>query len=291
MMLPVSGIGGKIMYSCSKVVCFNIHPHFDSDFVLEVEAHVIPKISGYVPTTSLEIDKLDHLKDLVLADPKFTKKGQIEILLGTTVQAAIVDQVCRASPSDPIATSTKLGWIVSGNAGGGFNCNVVDSFESNDTLFFDLEKFWRQEEIFDKATNLLTSDEQACEDFFVKTHYRDESGRYVVRLPFKDSADGLTFKGSFTISKKLLDRIEARFVKDIEFHKAYHKFFFDYKDLGHMEESHIADSIESYRIFLFHTTGFYIMVNSDQFSMAQLEITIKSLLMISCTVVLTYYQI
>ena len=102
-MLPVSGIGGKIIYSCSKVACFNSHPHFNSDFVLEVEAHIIPKISGYVPTTSIEIDKLNHLKDSVLADPKFTKKGQIEVLLGTTVHAAIVDHVRRAAPSDPIA--------------------------------------------------------------------------------------------------------------------------------------------------------------------------------------------
>ena len=57
MMLPVSGIGGKIIYSCSKVSCFHIQPHFDSDFVLEVEAHILPKISGYAPTSSLELNE------------------------------------------------------------------------------------------------------------------------------------------------------------------------------------------------------------------------------------------
>ena len=47
----------------------------------------------------------------------------------------------RAGPLDPIVMSSKLSWIVSGNSGGGSNCSVVDSLESNDTLVFDLENF------------------------------------------------------------------------------------------------------------------------------------------------------
>ena len=34
------------------------------------------------------------------------------------------------------------------------------------------------------TVNLLTPAKKACEEHFLNTHSRDESGRYVVRLPF-----------------------------------------------------------------------------------------------------------
>ena len=113
---------------------------------------------------------------------------------------------------------------------------VISTDLAESCLSFDLEKFWRQEEIFDKSTLLLTPEEQECENFFVNTHSRDKNGRYIVRLPFKNSNENLTFRGSFAKAKKMLHRIEDLFNRNAEFSKAYHTFFSDYKDLGHMEE-------------------------------------------------------
>ena len=61
--LPVSGIGGNIAYTCSKVASFFIKPHFVSDFEMEVEAHILPKISGYNPNSSVKFKELNHLKN------------------------------------------------------------------------------------------------------------------------------------------------------------------------------------------------------------------------------------
>ena len=241
--LPISGVGGHISYSCNKIVSFILKPHFYSDFELEVEAYVLPKITAYAPYCSIKADDLDYLKNLTLADPNFSGTAQIQVLLGASVHALIVDgPVVRGSPFEPIAMNSKLGWIVSGNSGVGSICGLTVGTElGNSCLSFDLEKFWRQEEIFDKSSVLLTPDKQACEDFFVKTHLRNKEGRYIVRLPFKEPPDTLTFKGSFAIAEKMLTRIETRCNQDHEYSKKYHAFFQDYKDLGHMEESSIVD--------------------------------------------------
>ena len=87
--LPVSGVGGEINYSCSKMVSFKIKPHFFSDYKLEVEAFVLPKITAYAPNNKIKINELVHLKSLVLADPEFYGRGQIELLLGASVHASL----------------------------------------------------------------------------------------------------------------------------------------------------------------------------------------------------------
>ena len=140
--LPISGIVGDIAYSCRKVASFHIKPHFVSDFVMEVDPHVLPIISGYSPSSSVKFNELNHLRNLVLADPNFNGHGNIEVLLGTAIHAAIINNVCRVGPLDPIAMKTKLGWIVSGNYGGEPVRGIVDQPKFNEhNLNFDLENF------------------------------------------------------------------------------------------------------------------------------------------------------
>ena len=87
--LPISGVVGHISYSYSKIICFNLKPHFYSDFELEVEAYVLPKITAYAPFCFIKADDLDHLRNLSLADPNFT--AQIQVLLGASVLTSIVE--------------------------------------------------------------------------------------------------------------------------------------------------------------------------------------------------------
>ena len=111
---------------------------------------------------------------------------------------------------------------------------------------FDLEKFWKQEELFDPNAVLLNPDEQDCEEFFVNTHSRDPSGRYIVRLPFKISnAHDLKFNGSFNIAVNILHRNESRFSKDGIFQKSCIDFMRNYKDTGHMLVSKFVDLLTS----------------------------------------------
>ena len=101
--LPISGVGGEINYSCSKMVSFKIKPHFFSDYELEVEAFVLPKITAYAPNNKIKINEFVHLKSLVLTDPEFYGRCQIEVLLRASVHAFIIEgEVRRGGPLDPI---------------------------------------------------------------------------------------------------------------------------------------------------------------------------------------------
>ena len=121
--LPISGVGGKNTFTCKKLVSFVLSSHFYSDFSIDVEAYVIPKITSYNPTASEGTEKLDHIVGLLLADPGFCKRGQIEVLLGASIHASIIEgKVRRGASTDPIAMSTELGWIISGNSGIGSAC-------------------------------------------------------------------------------------------------------------------------------------------------------------------------
>ena len=55
-------------------------------------------------------------------------------------------EIKRGALTDPIAMNSKLGWMISVNAGiGSASClSVISDAES--TISFHLERFWRQEE-------------------------------------------------------------------------------------------------------------------------------------------------
>jgi hypothetical protein len=52
-----------------------------------------------------------------------------------------------------------------------------------------LQRFWELEEV--PTQKLLTSEEKERDWFFEAIHYRDESGRHVVQLPFKEATPEL----------------------------------------------------------------------------------------------------
>ena len=89
-----------------------------TSFSCEVEALILPKVSGYKPIESTKGKTWSYLENLMLAYPHFSTAHPIDMLLRATVHAQIVEsQVIKAKGDDPIATKTQLGWIVSGPMG------------------------------------------------------------------------------------------------------------------------------------------------------------------------------
>jgi hypothetical protein len=83
----------------------------------------------------------------------------------------------------PILQDTDLGWIVSGKITSAapeevprksfFICN-------NDNLDQQLQRFWKIEELPNKTWG---AEEIMCEELFKKHRERDDTLRYIVRLP------------------------------------------------------------------------------------------------------------
>ncbi|KAL6419236.1 hypothetical protein ACFW04_011497 [Cataglyphis niger] len=74
-------------------------------------------------------------------------------------------------------------------------------------------------------------DEQEDEDHFVRTHSRDASGRFVVRLPLRLP---LPDAGTKRTAARLLGHMERRFARDDQLMQLYTDFMRQYEVLGHM---------------------------------------------------------
>ena len=198
-------------------------------------------MSSYTPPLVNDKRAYPHLKGLQLADPQFMEPSHVDVLLGAAFYSLIVEgAVIKGASTEPIAIKTTLGWVVSGSIDGSGDFPSLPSTSHHvacdDPLDNLIQKFWEQEEIPLKP--VLSQDDQACEEHFVATHERDPSGRYVVRLPFKDveRLKSLNLGESVHRASKVLLSMESKFRRDEKLRLAYHEFMKEYKDLGHMTE-------------------------------------------------------
>lgn len=113
-----------------------------------------------------------------------------------------------------------------------------------------LQRFWLQEEVPSVASQCLSPKEQECESHFLTTHSRDNSGRYVVRLPFKLEPQRL---GDSRLSATcLFHRVHQRIQRDSLFGQRYTAFMQKYADLGHMTAVLSEQGQVHPRVFLPH---------------------------------------
>ena len=114
----------------------------------------------------------------------YIKPSRMDILLGSIVYAQIIEnQIVKGQNFQPIALSSKLGWLLTGNLScstseiglESISLHCSNSCEHEAKLLELVQDFWRTEEIsIDKKS--YSSDEQAFEDFYQKTTRQDELG-------------------------------------------------------------------------------------------------------------------
>lgn len=81
--------------------------------------------------------------------------------------------------------SSKLEWIITGTTS--FHTVLRTLAGNNMQLKLDVfvQQFWSLDSVPELIK--ISEDEQDCEDHFKCNYFRDRSGRFVVKLPFKDS--------------------------------------------------------------------------------------------------------
>lgn len=97
-----------------------------------------------------------------------------------------------------------------------------------------MQAFWEVENIGNG--HLLDPDDQLCEDYFNQTHFRDESGRFVVRLPFKPTFRSLICLGqsrNMAIYNWL--SMERRLDKNHSMRNTYHHIMDGLIQMGYMQ--------------------------------------------------------
>ncbi|XP_024875956.1 uncharacterized protein LOC112457263 [Temnothorax curvispinosus] len=202
---------------------------------MNIDAYILPKLTSSLPSLSHDRDAWLHLNNLQLADPTFNKPGSIDLIIGANVYPHIIEEgIVRGEPDTPIAQLTKLGWIVSGLAS---LCKISSHAQGyhvsvDEDLHDLLKKFWETEEV-SVSNKTLSKDEQDCEDHFVTTHSRDTNGRYIVKLPFKDSPHKLGNSKAKAIRQ--MTNLYHKLSNNDTHAQLYKDFINEYEALDHMK--------------------------------------------------------
>ena len=155
-----------------------------------MKALVLPRLTGFLPNqTILKDDSWKRFEHWNMADPEFYKAGPIDIVLGAeVVEQFMLERKIRMTKSLHLRDSN-FGWVVIGSiSSSNTPSNTLQIFhvESNPS---HLEKFWQLEDVPQHYTK--TKEEVFCEDHFTQTTRRDEHGRFIVKLPFKENSSKL----------------------------------------------------------------------------------------------------
>lgn len=230
----VTGIGNHAVQA-RHVVNLDIYSPIETHHVMQVNAHVLSKLTPLLPTKEFDITQWPALSQLQLADPHMHRPGPIDVLLGADVYACILLKGLHKYDT-LLAQNSRLGWLVSGatklsNDLPPHNITVNNALIEVDQL---LRKFWETEEYkpHEKPQTLL---ETQCEEHYKKTHTRQEDGRYVLRLPFKDNHED-NLGNSRQIAVQRLKHMEKRFAHKPKFRKDYSDFIEQYQKFNHLED-------------------------------------------------------
>ncbi|CAI6364177.1 unnamed protein product [Macrosiphum euphorbiae] len=223
---PISRVKGVI--TCLFTASSTTSPEYSCEPI------VLRKITGTLPSIRLNPSIRSHYSALQFADPFFDRPGRIDFLLGADVYNQLFTDESRVhhSPGFPSAFETRLGWIFIGPIA--YNGTEISpnslTIRTEPSLDKLLHRFWTVEEPVVKP--IPFTEEQKCEDWFVRTTRRDESGRYIVTFPFK--SDPCILGGSRTMALSRFLNLERKLQVNDELYAEYRAFMDAYIKLGHM---------------------------------------------------------
>ncbi|KMQ86610.1 bel12-ag transposon polyprotein [Lasius niger] len=233
--IPLLGIGGTYSGRTKGIVSLHLHSIYNATSDCTIDAYVLPRLTTKIPPYNTIARSWPHTNGLQLADPDFASSGPIHIIIGSdNYGAVILPGLIRGEPPSPVAQQTIFGWVLSGTIS---TDNITSPAQAHHcTLDHDLQellvRFWMQEELPESKNFKLSKDEEDCERHFLSTYSRDETGRYIVRLPLKSEPSLLGDSRSRAIH--CLNRLSKKLSSNPSFRKLYQEFIQEYKNLGHI---------------------------------------------------------
>ncbi|XP_065082642.1 uncharacterized protein LOC135705019 [Ochlerotatus camptorhynchus] len=221
--------------------------------------------TGNVPSMAIDVSSWNVPQGLRLADPDFFKPHEIDLVLASNyVWDLLGTKKVALSNGTTSLRETDLGWIVTGTydpyqqVSGSI---LITNVALQDPLAEKLEKFWSVEEVTESPP--LNTEEQEVEQHFLETYRRDESGRFVVQMPFRetvaelDDNRNLALKRFYTLERKLSRAPDLR--------SQYCEFMREYQLLGHCKEIREEEDVsELPRYYLPHHAVFKLASSSTK---------------------------
>lgn len=207
----VKGVGTALS-NVNKQVNITIGS-FQSAYEQEINCLVLQRITDRLPLISFDKNVLNLNNDWKLADPTFNINEDIDMLIGASVFWEILgSEQISLGKGLSVLRDSKFGWIVAGNSNLSSQCKDYSIFNLNNNRNLCLDKllinFWNIEEV-QVNKNMQSESERFCEDHFQKTMKRDEIGRFIVEMPFKENLSKLgktkdmALKRFYTLEKRL----------------------------------------------------------------------------------------
>ncbi|XP_055590366.1 uncharacterized protein LOC129742489 [Uranotaenia lowii] len=201
------------------------------DYTSKFECLVMKRITGIVPATYIDVSTWPVPTDLQLADPHYNCPQKVDMLIGISHFFGLLKSgKIKLAEHLPYLQQTVFGWVVGGLVDTAtwnyklVHCNAAVQESKLDGL---VQRFWEQEEIL--PARLVSSEETACEAIYNQTHTRDSSGRYTVKLPFRDNVSQLGDSKHHALQR--FDYLEKKLQRNSEL--AYCAFMAEYIELGH----------------------------------------------------------
>ncbi|XP_075158181.1 uncharacterized protein LOC142231459 [Haematobia irritans] len=234
----ISGLNNSISASAQKECSFLLASNIDDHFQISVSALVVPHLSGELPSRSIDSKCLSEIPNIPLADPRFYEGSKIDLLIGADLfphimKSGIQRQVCGSL----LAQETVFGWILTGPIGIDEKPSApqIVSYFCEVSLDTSISRFWEVEDLPRKT--FMSPSDKFCEDLYCSTTTRNEYGRYVVSLPFKEEfLRNMDIGQSRSGALAQFLRNESRLLRTPHFKTQYDDVLAEYESLNHMSK-------------------------------------------------------
>lgn len=210
---------------------------------------VLPNITGELPGQTIDVRRFNIPNGHLLADPQFHQSSKVEILLNADVFYDVLLGEKFRLTEGPMLIHSKFGWIVGGSIKN-VHKNPASTFlscfsrsEPTEGIDEKLEKFFEAEDV-NSSKPVLTEEEKYCEKIFSSTTTKDENGKFIVQLPFKQNVKPLGSNLSNSMHQFYAQ--ESRRNKDEVYNKLYCDYMQDFIATGHMSEIHPSRGEEAH---------------------------------------------
>lgn len=234
----ISGLGGTVVSNSNSLCYVNIKSK-TTNFTIKLKAIVVSKLAHLLPSKRIKCECLPDMKDFNLADPNFFKPSPIDMIIGSDYIPSINLNGVRPNIIKGLeARESQFGWYLSGPLPAAVVSTFTTSVIASDdiALHEQMRRFWELEEV--SNIHKMSETDTYCEEFFKQTTYRNQNGRYVVRLPFRKEFPKEVYLGpSKNIALAQFYRMEKTLEKNPDLKSQYHHVLQEYLDLDHMEPS------------------------------------------------------
>lgn len=214
-----------------------------SSYTANISCLVVPQVTGNLPNGYVNASELNIPAHIQLADPGFHRPSEVDLLLGADVFFEIMtSEKIKLGLNKPILQSSKVGWLVAGTIGS-FGHNEDEILHCNFTkqISHDLARFWELEDLPSSSSKVsLSLDDDVCEKHFIQTTQRLDNGRFLVKMPLRQSPER-TLGDSFNMAKKRFISLEKKLMKNPVLKTQYCDFIREYEELGHLNKVNKPD--------------------------------------------------